>query len=399
MDRVKSWFKEIAELTKNETGYTRLAFSKEEKAAHDWLIHKLKAIHCDVEQDRIHNVSGRMGHAKGPSIAFGSHLDTVPNGGLFDGALGVLGGLECLYMLSEQHVHLNIPLELICFTGEEANSLGGTFGSRAMAGLVTVTPEFEQKLNQQGFSKNDLENARKTKVDFLSFLEMHIEQGSVLEQSHKKIGIVEGIVGLTRLDIRIVGKAAHAGTTPMPMRHDALVLASKLVQNVNDWAAETDSQAVATVGQLKVIPNTPSVVPGEVQLIVEIRGIIWNKILLFKEKVQNWLLFNGQNHFKTIVEKYPAMQKESIKKEITETCTSLSIPFITMTSGATHDTTAMSTLTDTGMIFVPSKDGISHHPDEYTSWEDIEIGIQVMYQTLMNLHNKYEEKMKPHMKS
>jgi hydantoinase/carbamoylase family amidase len=228
---------------------------------------------------------------------------------------------------------------------------------------------------------------------------MHIEQGSVLEQSHKKIGIVEGIVGLTRLDIRIVGKAAHAGTTPMPMRHDALVLASKLVQNVNDWAAETDSQAVATVGQLKVIPNTPSVVPGEVQLIVEIRGIIWNKILLFKEKVQNWLLFNGQNHFKTIVEKYPAMQKESIKKEITETCTSLSIPFITMTSGATHDTTAMSTLTDTGMIFVPSKDGISHHPDEYTSWEDIEIGIQVMYQTLMNLHNKYEEKMKPHMKS
>ncbi|MCO7124302.1 hydantoinase/carbamoylase family amidase [Sporolactobacillus shoreicorticis] len=389
MNRVKAWYQEIVELTEVEAGYTRLAFSDKEEAAHKWLIHKLEAIQCSVKQDRIHNVYGRMGDTTGPSIAFGSHLDTVPDGGLFDGTLGVIAGLECLYMLYEQHVQPDVPLELICFTGEEANILGGTFGSRAIAGLVTFTTEFEQKSRQLGFSKDDLESVRKKKGDFISFLEMHIEQGAVLEQSHQKIGIVEGIAGMIRLDVHLYGKAAHAGTTPMSMRDDALVLAARLVQSVNEWAAEPNSQVVATIGRLQVIPNTPSVVPGEVQLIVEVRGMNWKKVLNLKNRVEEWLLMNGQNQFKTVVEKHPAALSDSVKLEINRATASLSIPFINMVSGANHDTNAMSTLTDTGMIFVPSRGGISHHPDEYTSWEDIKTGIQVMFQSLMNLYEKH----------
>ncbi|WP_028983763.1 M20 family metallo-hydrolase [Sporolactobacillus terrae] len=385
MDRVRTWYQEISALTQNAHGYTRLAFSDEEKAAHDWLIHKLEKLHCTVKVDRVHNVFGRMGAATGPSVAFGSHLDTVPNGGLFDGTLGVLAGLEILYTLSETDIPLDIPLELICFTGEEANPLGGTFGSRAIAGLVEVTKEYEQQLVNQGFTLEDLACVRKTKEDYLGFLELHIEQGAVLEQAHQKIGVVEGIAGMVRLAVQVHGRAAHAGTTPMSMRHDALVEAAQLVQHVNEWAREPKRQVVATVGQLNVFPNSPSVVPEAVQLIVEIRGIDWENVLDLKKKIEDWLTMSEQKQFKTIVVKHPAVQSQTIKEAIMNACTTRGIPFQRMVSGANHDTNAMSHLTDTGMIFVPSREGISHHPDEFTSWEAIETGIQIMFQSVINL--------------
>lgn len=391
MDRIKTWYQEIGALSQNEHGYTRLAFSNEEKAAHDWLIHKLENLHCTVNVDRVHNVFGRMGDAAGPAIAFGSHLDTVPNGGRFDGTLGVLAGLEILSILSENKLHPDIPLELICFTGEEANPLGGTFGSRALAGLVDMAAGYEQKLANQGFTLQDLERVRKTKENYLCFLELHIEQGAVLEQEHQKIGVVEGIAGMIRLAVQIQGRAAHAGTTPMNRRHDALVDAAQLVQLVNQWAQEPNRQVVATVGQLNVLPNSPSVVPEAVRLIVEIRGINWENVLDLKKKIEDWLIMNDQNQFKTIVVKHPAVQSQTIKEAIMNACTTRRIPFKRMVSGANHDTNAMSRLTDTGMIFVPSRDGISHHPDEFTSWEDIETGIQIMYQSVMNLYERYRK--------
>lgn len=394
MTRIRKWYEEIHDLTANDPnpGYTRLAFSPEEKAAHQWLTGKLEAIYCTVETDALNNIYGTMGPPDGPAIAFGSHLDTVPSGGLYDGTLGILSGLECLYQLHEQNVHPAVPLKLICFTGEEANPLGGTFGSRAIAGLIDLTADYEVMLNQKGYSADDVLSVHKTAQDFLCFLEMHIEQGAVLEQAHKSIGIVEGIAGMLRLAVHIKGKAAHAGTTPMSMREDALVFASELVIKVNAWASEPGSGVVATVGRLKVHPDSPSVVPGEVQLIVEIRGIDWAQILLFKNKIQSWLSEHQQNDYQTIVEKHPAVLSKSVIHEIHKACLSEKIPFMNMISGANHDANAMSTLTDTGMIFVPSRNGISHHPEEFTSWGDIESGIRIMMSSLMNLHAKYNNK-------
>lgn len=388
MERVKSYFQELSELSilEKDGGYTRLAFSDQEKAAHQWLKDKLKKISCTVHQDSVGNVFGRYGSDHEPSLAFGSHLDTVPHGGLFDGALGVIAGLECLTWFSEQSFKTTHPLELICFTGEETNPLGGTFGSRAMAGLLERSDAYEKRLHECSFSWTDVEAARKTKSDFIHFLELHIEQGNVLETVQKKIGVPNAIAGMLRLAVTLHGKAAHAGTTPMNLRQDALIAAADLIKRVNQLALESEGALVATVGEIHTVPNVPSVVPGEVHLVVEIRGIDWSNVQSAGQSVTDWLQSRSGNvDVKKLVEKYPCELSNSLQDEITMYCSEHHIPFHQMFSGANHDSNAMSTLCDTGMIFVPSKDGISHHPDEFTSWDDIEIGINTLIGTIYGL--------------
>lgn len=388
MERVKNNFKELSELSirEGDGGYTRLAFSDQEKAVHQWLKDKLENLSCTVNQDSVGNLFGRYGSGHGPSIAFGSHLDTVPHGGLFDGALGVIAGLECLTQFSEKNINITHPLELICFTGEETNPLGGTFGSRAMAGLLERSDAYEKRLHECSFSWADVEASRKTKSDFIHFLELHIEQGSVLETVQKKIGVPNAIAGMLRLVVKLHGKAAHAGTTPMNLREDALIAAADLIKRVNQIALESDGSLVATVGEIHVSPNVPSVVPGEVCLIVEIRGIDWTSVQSAGQSVIGWLKSqSGNTEIKKLVEKYPCKLSDQLQDEIAKYCSENHITFYRMFSGANHDSNAMSTLCDTGMIFVPSKDGISHHPDEFTSWDDVEIGINTLIGTINGL--------------
>lgn len=374
-------------------GYNRLAFSPEEKAALEWLKQKLQKLNISVEQDSIGNVFGKFGDQTKASIAFGSHLDTVIEGGLYDGALGVVVGLECLETLSENGYAPIIPLELIAFVAEEANPLGGTFGSRAVTGMLTHNDVLNEKLESISLTRESCEAARKTSESFESFLELHIEQGSVLEDTPSQIGIVHSIAGILRLGVKIQGSARHAGTTPMIKRKDALVDASKLIHFLNGTVTKFDEQMVVTVGELNVYPNLASVVPGEVHLVIEIRGSDWSKMKAFELAIRTWLNAEVVATIEIDIEKYPNDMDKDIQKVIEEACIEQNVSYVSMVSGANHDSKSMATLTKAGMLFIPSKDGISHHPDEFSSWKDIEIGANVMLQTLIYLSQNKKTKV------
>jgi hydantoinase/carbamoylase family amidase len=393
LDRLKQRFEELKRLAPvpaGASGYSRIAFSPEEKAALDWLKTKLADRSLEVNQDRVGNVFGRWG-GKGRALAVGSHLDTVPNGGLFDGALGVLAGLECIETLMDYGLQSAIPLELICFVGEEANPLGGTFGSRAVAGVIDCDEELEKKLASFGMTKEGVLSAAKSSEHYLHYLEIHIEQGAVLEQEGKLIGIVTNIAGIIRLHVRIFGKASHAGTTPMSLRQDALVRASSLIQNIHARATARQDGLVATVGEMHVRPNVASVVPGMVELTIEIRGPELDAMQRFEEDTRDWIREHMEAEVSLSILKQPKAMSPGLQQCIEEVCVHRSIPYRSMISGANHDANSMANLVPGGMIFVPSRDGISHHPDEYTSWEDIEIGANVLLQTILQVLHPHKQ--------
>lgn len=390
LNRVKNHFEKIAKINSGKKGYTRAAYAKEEIEAKNWLITELNRLEIPVKEDAVKNVIGRLGSRQGPAIAVGSHLDTVIEGGLYDGALGVIAGLEVLEVLKEQNIPLPIPIELICFIGEEANPLGGTFGSRAKAGLIDYAPDYEKKLEKLDFSWSDVVKAKQEKADYLSFLELHIEQGEVLETNNERIGIVTSIAGMIRFEVKVIGRASHSGTTPMNLREDALLQAAQLIQVVNEIARDYGENIVATVGEFSIFPNLANVVPGEASLLIEVRGSKWEQMKEVEEKIKEWIAGHlKQTEISTVVEKRPNTMAATVQEEIEKACKDQGIPYRYMLSGANHDANSMSHLTDTGMIFVPSKNGISHHPEEYTSWEEIEDGINVMLHTVLNLANKY----------
>ncbi|WP_103106943.1 Zn-dependent hydrolase [Brevibacillus reuszeri] len=392
LERLKKNLLEVGAVANaGHKGYTRLAYSPEEKQALDWLQEKMKALSLTVSQDRLGNVTGRWGEADKPAIAFGSHLDTVPNGGLYDGALGVIVGLECLETMKEAGVLPEVPLELTAFVGEEANLLGGTFGSRAIAGLVERSEDFENKLRQLDFTWEDVQASKRSKDDYHCYLELHIEQGALLETNQKQIGIVTAIAGILRLAVQVAGRASHSGTTPMHLRQDALLDASRLIQEVNRLAVAANSDIVATVGEISISPNLANVVPGQADLMIEIRGSSWAEMKGIEEQIRTWAHDNIDASISVAVEKQPMSLPASIQACIDEACQKQDRSYQYMFSGANHDANSMTALADVGMIFVPSKDGVSHHPDEYTSWDDIEAGANVMLETLQLLIEKYRQ--------
>jgi hydantoinase/carbamoylase family amidase len=390
LDRLKNNLLELgSNANLGEKGYTRPAFSPAEKQALDWLKGRLANLPLTISQDQLGNVYGKWGDREEAAVSFGSHLDTVPEGGLYDGALGVVIGLECLQTLVEHGYEPEVPLELVAFVGEEANPLGGTFGSRAVSGLIAPSEDFDKKLKQFDFIWEDCLSVRRTSDDFRCFLELHIEQGAVLETNQKKIGIVTAIAGILRLFVTIHGRASHSGTTPMPLRKDALLGASQLIQEVNRLAVEAQSDIVATVGEIGITPNLANVVPGEAELMIEIRGSDWNEMKNIEGSIRIWARENIDAEISIAVEKHPNSLSKSIQESIENVCKEENVPYQYMFSGANHDANSLTALTDVGMIFVPSKDGISHHPDEFTSWEDIEIGANIMLQTIQELAKIY----------
>lgn len=382
MSRIKNYFAELEMINSGRNGYTRLAFSDEEREAKKWLAEKVEQIGARISSDEAGNVIARLGEEGVPAIGFGSHLDTVIEGGLFDGALGVIAGMEIMNILSETYGEMPVPLELVCFTGEEANPLGGTFGSRAMAGMLDENGEYEQ----MGFNWPVLAKAKKELGYYQHFLELHIEQGGVLEAEQESIGIVTSIAGMIRFLVTIEGKAAHSGTTPMTMRQDALVEAAGIIKKVNDIGCAHGGDIVTTIGEMKVFPNMANVVPGQASMLVEIRGSDMGEMEAVEEDIYKWITANVQDvDIKPMIKKRPGAMSSNIQQKIGEVCENLHVSYRYMVSGANHDANSISRIADTGMLFVPSKDGISHHPAEYTSWEEIEIGIQVMLETVQQL--------------
>lgn len=386
-----------------DNGVTRLAFSEEDRRARNLFIRWLEDVGCEVKIDAVGNIIGRLSDSfSKPALAIGSHLDTVPNGGIFDGALGCVAGLECLEAIAEGQIELRHPLEVIVFSDEEGSRFGtGLLGSRAMIGALTPE-ELQQARDANGIAAWDamlqfglrpdlLSQAHRKKDELAAYLELHIEQGAVLVQRHKQVGVVTGIVGIKRFAFDVQGEANHAGTTPLSQRKDALLGAARLVLSVRDAASAAGSaDAVATVGRLSVKPGAVNVVPGRVVGDLEIRDVDEDGIAaienLIREKSRAIAEKEGLEIVLSEAAYVPPVPLDSnIQEEVQAACDKLGISFCAMPSGAGHDAQSMAKVWPTGMIFVPSQGGISHSPQEFTRQEDIENGANVLLQTILAL--------------
>jgi N-carbamoyl-L-amino-acid hydrolase len=389
----------LAEYGKNEHGgLDRVAFSDADIQGRRYLISLMEEAGLDVRLDEAGNIVGRR---KGQEmdfqpIMFGSHSDTVPDGGKYDGALGVLGAIECAQVLHENNIRTKHPLEVIVFTDEE----GGLVGSRAITG--TLTPDalevkshsgktIRQGIIDLGGDPDKLDRVVRQKGDIKAFLEIHIEQGKVLETKGLDIGVVEGIVGISWWDVTIEGFANHAGTTPMDMRQDALIAAAHLIIAVNRVVTSVPGSQVGTVGRLKAEPGAPNVIPGEVVLSLELRDLSGEKIQSLYKKIEKEAQAIAQKtdtkiSFSSIdAMAIPAPTDSRIRKFIDESAKELGLSTLFMPSGAGHDAQDMAKITPTGMIFIPSIGGISHSPKEYSRPEDITNGVNVLLHTILKI--------------
>jgi len=395
--RVQAHLTELARFGANpEGGVSRVAFSDADIAGRAYVKHLMQAAGLDVRIDAAGNLIGRREGTdrKLPTIVVGSHTDSVPHGGNYDGDVGVMGGIEVAQRLSDQHLRLRHTLEVVDFTDEE----GGLVGSRAMAGeLSAATLDL---VNASGHSVRDgirtlggdpdaLGHAGRSPSDLAAYLELHIEQGGTLERTHTDIGVVEGIVGIHWWEATVTGVANHAGTTPMDRRHDALLAASELVVAVNAAASELPGRQVATVGRIRAEPGAPNVIPGRVVLSVEVRDLDAARIEAVFERIRARAADIARARGTSIefrdleATATPALTDPRIQRIITAAAHGLGLTTMAMPSGAGHDAQDIARIAPIGMIFVPSVGGISHSPREYTAPADITNGVNVLMRAVL----------------
>ncbi|EDY39144.1 N-carbamoyl-L-amino acid amidohydrolase [Cyanobium sp. PCC 7001] len=375
----------------------RLAFSDEDRAARDLVQDWMREAGMEVRIDAAGNLIGRYEglDPQAPVLATGSHIDTVPEGGRYDGALGVMAGLEVVRVLAEQGERLHHPLEVIVFADEESSMVGCKTlvgrGSDDPASYVTALGlPIEDALASIGGDWEQRSSARRAPEEIAAFLELHVEQGGVLEAVGKEIGVVEGVVGQQRYTISVTGQANHAGTTPMGMRRDALTTAAQIILAVEDMALHFPGDPVATVGKLQVWPNAANIVPGRVEFTLDMRDLSHSVIdhmrAHLERKIENIAVASRTRIAMTpqfVVDPSPA--DPMIQEVITESCQQLGLSYTHLPSRASHDSQELGRLTAMGMIFVPSRDGVSHSADEFTSPEQCEQGVNVLLQSLIRL--------------
>lgn len=382
-------------------GLTRFSYTDEERKAKEQVAQYLRDAGLDVWEDSVGNLYGRREgqDPNAPAILIGSHLDTVPNGGRFDGALGVLAGVEVLQTLQEHGVETDCPVEVVAFVDEEgARFRFGMIGSRAVIGELTTDDlarcdaqgvSLAQAMREAGYAPERIGDARRRPETLGAYLELHIEQGGVLERHGVPVGVVSGIAGPLWLSVVIEGWAGHAGTTPMAERRDALVAAAEFVLAIEEEARRFPS-AVATVGTARVHPGGVNVIPGRVELTVDLRDA--------NETVRNELEQRIRKRGEAIA-RYrgvtitvhelqriaPVPCDANVRAAVEVACHRVGVPYVTLPSGAGHDAMLMARVCPMGMIFVRSKEGISHHPDEWTDKADCEWGARVLYETVLQL--------------
>jgi len=383
-----------------EGGVRRIAYSLEDIQARKfvprWMVEFGMSVRIDAAGNIIGRYPGKFPQAS--ALATGSHIDTVPNGGRFDGAFGVLAGLEVVRVLSERQIQLNHAFEVIVFTDEE----GTMIGSKAMSGRVIDDSPYYRRpdgtdiqtcLERVGGNWNHINQAQRSSRDINAFVELHIEQGPILESMGKQIGVVEGVVGQRRYTITVKGSSSHAGSTPMHMRQDALVAASKVVLAVNRLA-NTPGQQVATVGSMQVSPNAANVIPGLVEMSLDIRDLSNLHIDSLMEQLGLDIKAiaadtQTQIRLEPCLQNEPAPAKPHIQQTIVQVCEELGLSYTNVPSRASHDAQEIANFTDMGMIFVPSESGISHAETEYTSPEQCAQGANVLLHTLLKLDQHY----------
>lgn len=404
IDRLKKRLDLLAQIGRDETGgWSRFSFTDEYMKACNLVKSWMQEAGMEVEFDAAGNLIGRLNGNKNDSrvVAMGSHIDTVKNGGKFDGSFGVVGAIEVVQTIKENNVSFNSPIEVIAFIEEEGSRFGiGLLGSRAVAGKIDKDFLYEHKdtkgtpiadgYKNMGLDPNILEKAYKHKGYYKSYIEMHIEQGKVLDVNKKSAGVVEGISGYTWLKAEIVGCSDHAGATPMKLRKDALVAASEIILRTEKIANEIGGTIVATVGKISVRPNSTNVVPGKVDITFDIRDINDDVIELGVKKIKDAAQeICSKREVKVNVEEIVSVQAvrlpSSMVQLIEESALNTGASYQRMVSGAAHDAQMMANITDVAMIFAPSKNGVSHSPDEWTEEKDIEVCTNVLLDAVLKL--------------
>lgn len=393
---------ELAEIGRHEGGgVARFSFTPEERAAKNLVASYMREAGLSVREDAAGNLFGRReGKDPGaPAVLIGSHLDSVANGGDFDGPLGVLGGVEVLQTMGEEGVETERPVEVVAFTDEEGARFSlGMIGSRALAG--TLSPEdlrhedkdgvsIERTMRQAGLDPDGVGEAARPPGSLAAYLELHIEQGRVLEGEGLPVGVVTGIAGPAWLRLAFSGEAGHAGTTPMGTRRDSLAAAAEVVGIVEEEASATGS-TVGTVGQIAAEPGGINIIPGRAELSLDLRDIdeaVRDRVEgRIRERAGEVCDRRGVGlSFEELQRLPPAPCSEEVRASISVACEREGIRPYSLQSGAGHDGMHVAELCPMGMIFVRSRDGVSHNPKEWSSLEDCEAGCKVLYSTVLDL--------------
>jgi N-carbamoyl-L-amino-acid hydrolase len=397
--RIANRIVELSKFGMDEKGHGyRVAFTKGDIEGRAWFIGLMKNAGLEVRIDTGGNIIGkRIG--KNPllkPIAFGSHIDMVPDGGNYDGTLGSISALEVIEVLNENKMITEHPLEVLIFASEE----GETIGSKAMTGQLSAEElkqvsesglTLAEGIRAIGGNPDDIQSCIRKSGDFRAFLELHIEQGGILENENIQIGVVVGIIGRIAWDITVEGVANHAGTTPMNMRQDALLAASKLIIAVNEVITGVKGNQVGTIGKINAFPGAYNVIPGKVTLGLEIRDLSMDKIkMLFNEVEKRAAIIATDSKTKISFQQQPiiikpALTSKALQQIIDASAKGLGLTTKFMQSGAFHDSSQMSAIGPMAMIFVPSVGGISHSYKEFTKTVDMTNGANVLLQTILSV--------------
>jgi len=382
-------------------GIYRMAFTEGDVAGREWLASRITDAGLEVHVDGAANLGTRLERGSDlPCVMTGSHIDTVPGAGQLDGALGVLCGLEALRVLSENDVPLARPVELVAFSDEEGR-FGGMLGSQAMSGQLTPGAidqardlsgkTLSDAMAECGYRAMDALSAEREPGSIHAYCELHIEQGPVLDRAGSPIGLVDGITGLFRWDVRLVGEANHAGTTPMDLRRDAFQGLSELAVEIDRILEEEGSpRSRATIGRVELLPGAPNVVPGTARFALEVRDTDPKILQALGNAFRRTLSAIARRRdlgfeFDVVSEIEPVACNERVMDAVRSACTHLGLDPLAMPSGAAHDAQMIARIAPAGMIFVPSRMGRSHSPAEWTSPADIERGANVLLHTLLGL--------------
>lgn len=402
-ERLQKDFDAMAQLTGLGEGVNRPAFTDADWEGRQYIIDCMNDAGLDVEIDGFGNVIGyKVGtNPDLPVVMIGSHTDSVPNGGNYDGVVGVLSAIEAVRSMIDDGFEQEHTIAVVDFMCEESSRFGAaTLGSKAMRGKLTLN-DLHRLVDTQGITLYDVLKGRNLNPDAIesmaynrpvkAFIEIHIEQGKVLEHEQKQIGIVSGIAGPERFYVTIRGNADHSGATPMNLRHDALCGASKIILGIEEVTSmQEEPPVVGTVGIAEVVPGAMNVIPGAVKLGVDIRSISKvardSVVFLIKELIDVIAEKRGLSYtIEPISKDHPVSMHPLMVKEIERAVTSLQLEYMIMSSGAGHDAMHWAEVAPTGMIFIPCRDGISHNSVEFAAMDDIVAGAEVLENVIKNI--------------
>lgn len=403
-ERIRSDLVRFARIgARSDGGVQRLSFSQQEIAARQLAFHLMQVAGLSVRMDGIGNLFGRL-EGRDPELApiwVGSHIDTVPSGGKFDGSVGVVSALEVARALREDSELPVRPVEVAVFVSEESSRFGlATIGSGIIAGIFQPGEFMELKdvegyrlgdlLSSQGFDEDTIASAQLSLGEVRAFLEVHIEQGRVLETEGLNIGIATAIANATRLRITYTGRADHSGATPMHLRRDAFVAASHLTTYVETVCREAPAEVVGTVGVVRVHPCAMNVIPGRVELGVDLRSTLESAKDTLEEQIKTQaetIAFERELNveIERLSRGVPVAMESKMVNLLEEVCQSEALSYQLMPCGAGHDAMQIARIAETGLILIPCRDGISHNPAEWTELEEVVQGSKVILEAVRRL--------------